>query len=256
MLPKHLLLLTLLALPRPAAGQAGAEPMRLTRLTGPVELDGRLEEPAWAGVPALPLVMYTPTFRAPLTERTEIMVAYDDRYIYLGARLYDSEPRKVRANTLYRDRYSGDDLVALVLDTYNDRQSASWFTVNPAGNRIDRALSNDGEFSNGDPMNDNWNTVWDVATTQTDSGWFAEMRIPFSSLGFQDVNGTVTMGLIAYRVIARKNERQLFPAIPPNWDLGFAKVSRAQPVVLEGVRSRRPVYVTPYALGGFSWRSE
>jgi len=226
--PKHLLLLTLLglALPGPAAGQSGTEPLRLHRLTGPIELDGRLDEPAWAGVPVLPLVMYTPTFRAPLTERTEIMVAYDDRYIYLGARLFDSEPGKVRANTLYRDRYSGDDLVALVLDTYNDRQTASWFTVNPAGNRIDRALSNDGEFTGSDPMNDNWNTVWDVAAIQSDSGWSAEMRIPFSSLGFQDVNGTVTMGLIAYRMIARKNERQLFPAIPPNWDMGFAKPSQ------------------------------
>ena len=258
MLPRHLLVLTFLsiAVPGPAAGQSGTGPLRLPRLSGPVELDGRLDEPAWAKVPVLPLVMYTPTFRAPLTERSEIMVAYDDRYIYLGARLYDSEPRKVRANTLYRDRYSGDDLVALVLDTYNDRQTASWFTVNPAGNRIDRAVSNDGEFTNGDPMNDNWNTVWDVATTQSDAGWFAEMRIPFSSLGFQDLNGTVTMGLIAYRVIARKNERQLFPAIPPNWDLGFGKPSQAQRVVLEGVHSRHPAYLTPYGLGGLAWRSE
>jgi hypothetical protein len=256
--PKHLLVFTLLgiALPGPALAQSGPEPLRLSRLTGPIVLDGRLDEPAWAKVPALPLVMYTPTFRAPLTERSEIMVAYDDRYIYLGARLHDAEPRKVRSNTLYRDRYSGDDIVALVLDTYNDRQSASWFTVNPAGNRIDRSMSNDGEYTGSDPMNDNWNAMWDVATTQSDSGWSAEMRIPFASLGFQDVHGTVTMGLIAYRLVARKNERQIFPAIPPKWDLGFAKPSQSQRVVLEGVHSRRPVYVTPYGLGGMSWRSE
>ncbi|HEV8196138.1 MAG TPA: DUF5916 domain-containing protein [Gemmatimonadales bacterium] len=257
--PTHLLAFTLLgvALPGPALAQSGPEPMHLSRLTGPIVLDGHLDDSAWAKVPVLPLVMYTPTFRAPLTERSEIRVAYDDRYIYLGARLHDSEPRKVRSNTLYRDRYSGDDIVALVLDTYNDRQSASWFTVNPAGNRIDRALSNDGEYSGGsDPMNDNWNAMWDVATSQSDSGWSAEMRIPFSSLGFQDVNGEVTMGLIAYRVVARRNERQIFPAIPPRWDLGFAKPSQSQRVVLEGVHSRRPVYVTPYGLGGLSWHSE
>jgi hypothetical protein len=215
-------------------------------------LDGRPNEPAWDKVPALPLVMYTPTFRAPLTERSEIKVAYDDRYIYLVARLFDSEPRKIRSNTLYRDRYSGDDIVALLLDTYNDRQTASWFTVNPAGNRIDRAVSNDGVS---DP-NENWNTFWDVATSRDDSSWSAEMRIPFSSLGFQDVNGQVTMGLIAYRLVARKNERQLFPAIPPNWDFGFAKPSMARRVVLEGVHSRRPVYLSPYALGGVSWRAQ
>ena len=251
---RHLWWLTLLgsALPGLARAQAGEEPLRLPRLTGPIELDGRLSEPAWDKVPTLPLVMYTPTFRGPLTEKSEIRVAYDDRYIYLGARLFDDEPGKIRANTLYRDRYSGDDLVALVLDTYNDRQTASWFTVNPAGTRIDRAISNDGTS---DP-NDNWNTFWDVATSRDDSSWSAEMRIPFSSLGFQDVNGRVTMGLIAYRLVARKNERQLFPAIPPNWDFGFAKPSMARRVVLEGVHSRHPVYLSPYGLGGVSWRAQ
>ncbi len=230
--------------------------MHLVKLDGPIRLDGRLDETAWAAVPPLPLVMYSPTFGGVLTERTEIRVAYDDRYLYVGGWMFDSEAKKVRANTLYRDRYSGDDILALVLDTYDDRQTASWFTVNPAGTRIDRAVSNDAEFGGGgDPMNDNWNTFWDVATSQDSTGWFAEMRIPFSSLGFQDIEGRVTMGLIVYRVIARKNERQLFPAIPPNWDLAFAKPSQAQQVTLDGVHSRRPVYLTPYALGGMSWQT-
>jgi len=240
----------------PLSGQASPDTLRLTRIEAAIELDGRLDEPVWQQVPALPLTTLTPTFGAPLTERTEIYVAYDDRFIYLAGRMFDSEANRVRANTLYRDRYSGDDLIAIVLDTYHDRQTASWFTVNPAGTRIDRTVSNDAEFSNGDPMNDNWNTFWDAATARSDSGWSAEVRIPFSSLGFQDANGTVTMGLIVYRLVARKNERQLFPAIPPNWDLAFAKPSRAQPVILEGVYARRPVYVTPYLLGGSSWRNE
>lgn len=242
--------------PTPATAQAGEDPLRLQRLTGPIALDGRVDEPAWDAVSPLPLSMFTPTFGGRLSERTEIRVAYDDRYIYVGGRMYDGEARKIRANTLYRDRYSGDDIIAIVLDSYNDRQTASWFTVNPAGTRIDRSVSNDADFANGDPMNDNWNTYWDVATAQSDSGWFAEMRIPFSSLGFQDQGGQVTMGLIVYRLIARKNERQLFPAIPPNWDLAFAKPSQARRVVLEGVQGRRPVYVTPYGLGGMAWRAQ
>lgn len=239
----------------PALAQTGEAPLRLTRLSGPIHLDGRLDEPAWESVAPLPLAMYTPTFGGPLTERTELRVAYDDRFLYVGGRMYDTEARKVRANTLYRDRYSGDDIIAIVLDSYNDRQTAVWFTVNPAGTRIDRTVSNDGEFGAGEPMNDNWNTFWDVATTRSDSGWFAELRIPFSSLGFQTLDGRVAMGMIVYRLIARKNERQVFPAIPPNWDLGFAKPSQARRIVLEGVRSKRPVYLTPYGLSGTSWRA-
>ncbi len=244
------------ALPLTLLGQASPEPIHLPRLSAPIQLDGKLDETAWQAVPVLPLTMFTPTFAGRLTERTELRVAYDDKYLYLAGRMWDSDARGVRANTLYRDRYSGDDLIAIVLDTYNDRQTASWFTVNPAGNRIDRAVSNDAEFVGTDPMNDNWNTFWDVATSRDSSGWSAEMRIPFSSLGFQDTDGRVTMGMIAYRVIARKNERQVFPAIQPHWDFAFAKPSQAQRIVLEGVHARRPVYVTPYVLGGGTWRNE
>ena len=242
-----------LAVASPAVAQ---EPMPLTRLSGPIDLDGRLDEPAWRDVPILPITVYGPTYQAPPSERTEILVAYDDSYLYMGGRLYDSDPDGVRSNTLYRDQFSGDDLLSIVLDSYNDYESAVWFTTSPIGVRSDRSVSNDGEFTNGRAMNNDWNSFWDVATTRTDEGWFAEMRIPFSSLGFQDDNGHVVMGLIVYRLIARKNERQTFPAIPPNWGLGFAKPSQAARVSMEGVYAPKPVYLTPYGLGGIKQTPE
>ncbi len=231
-------------------------PMALPRLTGPVVLDGMPDEPAWDAVRALPMTMFSPTFGDAITERSEIRVAYDDSYLYVSGRLYDSDPRGIRTNTLYRDQYSGDDLLAIVLDTFNDYETASWFVVNPAGVRTDRSLSNDAEFRGGMPMNPDWNAFWDAATVVNDEGWFAELRIPFASLGFQDRDGRVDMGMILYRFIARKNERQLFPAIPPNWSMSFAKPSRAQRISLEGVYRRQPVYVTPYALGGLDRAAE
>jgi hypothetical protein len=223
------------------------------RLSGSIDLDGMPSEAAWDSVPPLPLTVFAPVFGAPPTERTEIRVAYDDTYIYVSGRLYDSDPDGVRVNTFYRDQYSGDDVLGLVLDTYADHQTASWFSINPAGVRTDRAMSHDAESSQGSPMNETWNTFWDAATVRTPQGWFAEMRIPFSSLGFQDTDGRVVMGMAAYRVIARKNERQLFPAIPPSYgQFAFAKPSRFAPIVLEGIHRRQPIYVTPYALGGAS----
>jgi hypothetical protein len=102
----------------------------------------------------------------------------------------------------------------------------------------------------GGTINRNWDTFWDAAARLDRDGWSAEMRIPYSSLGFQDESGEVVMGLTVYRFIARKNERHLFPAIPPTWDMAYAKPSQAQKVLLENVRSQRPVYITPYALGG------
>jgi hypothetical protein len=228
----------------------GQEALPLPRLSGPVVVDGRVDEPAWEGVPVLPMTVITPQYRAEPTERTEVRVAYDDTYLYMSGRLYDSEPSSVRANSLYRDAHAGDDLLCIAMDTYYDRQTAAWFCVNPVGSRIDQTLRNDGESTAGRPLNLDWNTYWDAEALRDEHGWSAEMRIPFTSLGFQDVDGRVVMGLEVYRYIGRKAERHMFPDIPPS--AGYiVKPSRMRTVVLEGVHRRQPVYVTPYGLGGW-----
>ena len=84
--------------------------------------------------------MYSPVFMGEMSETTELRFAYDDQYLHLGGQLYDRDPDQIRANSMYRDRYSGDDTVALILDTFNDRQNALWFTVTPNGVRIDMAV--------------------------------------------------------------------------------------------------------------------
>lgn len=243
------LLCCILAL-APSGPAAAQKPMTLPRLDGPITIDGRITEPAWQDVEPLPLTMYQPTYEGGVRERTEIRVAYDDEHLYVSGRLYDSNPDGIRANSLYRDRYSSDDTFAIILDTFNDNENALWFFTTPTGVRFDMAVSNDASGGFGNTVNDNWDTFWTAEATQTDEGWFAEMRIPLSSLGFQSDDDRVTMGMITYRYIARRNERYIFPAIPPNWSLGFAKPSQARDVVLKDVQSQRPVYVTPYVLGG------
>ena len=225
----------------------GAQPpIKLQRLAGPIQLDGLIDEPAWQAVEPFPLVMYQPTYKGTMAEPTEIRVAYDDDYLYAAGHFYVNNPDDLRGNSFYRDRWSGDDTFGLVLDTFNDNERALWFYTTPLGTRFDASVANDAEGSS----NYNWNTFWDVATTQTDTGWFAEMRIPFTSLGFQDDAGRTVFGLIAYRWLGAFNARYIYPDIPPNWENGARKPSVAQDVILEGVYSRKPVYVTPYGLGG------
>ncbi|MFQ5641173.1 MAG: DUF5916 domain-containing protein [bacterium] len=232
-----------------------ADLVRLAHIEGSIEVDGILDEPEWQSIAPLPLVMYQPSYLGTMTESTEIRVAYDENYLYMAARLYTKKASDIRGNSLYRDGYSGDDILAIVLDTFNDNENALWFFTNPLGTRFDAAVADDAGGGRRS-MNFNWNTYWDVATSQTDEGWFAEMRIPFTSLRFQDADGKVVMGLITYRFLAAKNERHIYPDIPPNWRLGMAKPSMAQDVVIEGVFSKNPVYITPYALGGLQQVSE
>ena len=97
-----------------------------------------------------------------------------------------------------------------------------------------------------------WNTFWDVKTTINDKGWFAEIRIPFSSMRFKEKDGKIVMGLISIRNIAHKNEVDVFPAIPPNWGMTSAyRPSKAQEITFEGLKSRKPFYIAPYVIGGF-----
>lgn len=221
----------------------------LQRITLPITLDGFPDEAAWQEIEPLPLTMYQPIYRGDMTEYSEIRVAYDDEYFYVSGKLYDSEPEKIVANTMYRDRYSGDETFAIILDTFNDNENARWFFVTPTGVRVDQLISKDSEGQGS--INRNWTTFWDAATQITDEGWFVEIRIPFSSLGFQVVNDEVIMGMITYRWMARQSERHIFPDIAPNWSRGFTKPSQAQKIRLTEVQYNRPLYITPYVLGGF-----
>ena len=237
-------------------GGRGKPSVPLTRLDGSahIQLDGFVDEPAWDDVEPVPLVVYSPTYGGEPTERTEIRVAYDDRYLYVSGRLFDSDPTGIRANSFARDGFSGDDQFSIVIDSYNDHETAVAFVVNPNGARSDRSVWGDAEFTAGTrPFNSDWNAHWDGFAQQTAEGWSAEMRIPFATLGFQNTGGEVEMGLSVYRSIARKNERHVYPDISPEYGFfGFGKPSLAQRVTFTSVDRPKPLYVTPYVLGGMT----
>jgi len=237
-------------------GRAGRPPESaavyvLPRVQGKVVLDGMSTEPAWDGIKPLPVVVYTPNTGAEPSEITEILVAHDEDFIYVAGRFFDREPDKIQATSKKRDDMKlSNDWLGIILDTFHDHENALGFFTTPAGLRLDMSIFNDaeGEF----PVNKNWNTFWDVKTVRNKEGWFAEMRIPLSSLRFQAVGGRVVMGLTAWRYIARKTETITSPDIPPKWGFwGSFKPSQAREVVLEGVSSHKPLYIAPYLLGGF-----
>jgi len=228
----------------------------ISRINGPVSLDGFSKESAWEGIRPLSFIQMEPVFGVDPSERTEVLLAYDDDYLYMAGRLYDSEPAKILSNSKQRD--SGNpacEWFGIVIDSFNDKENALAFFTTPSGLRWDAAVFNDAQGNS--PINVSWNTFWDVETALNEEGWFAEFRIPFSSLRFQEKEGRVIMGIIVWRSITRKNEWAIFPSIPPDW--GFwskFKPSKAQECVIEDVTSRKPLYIAPYSLGGLGHSSE
>src|SRR3989442_11664019 len=94
-------------------------------------------------------------------------------------------------------------------------------------------------------FNLNWDGTWTVATSVDSLGWYAELRIPFTTLRY-GAGESQTWGLNLVRSIRRKNEEAFWSFIPRQFSL--MKVSRAGK--LEGIRvpSRRGWTGTPYTL--------
>jgi hypothetical protein len=229
-------------------------PCRIQRINGRITLDGLSNESAWAGITAFNPVMQRPVFGNNPTELTDIFVAYDDDYLYVAGRLYDTEPDKIQITTLKRDNANqSSEWFGIVLDTYNDKENAVAFFTTPSGLRLDCSIV---EGPGGISFNTNWNTFWDVAATKNNEGWFAEFKIPLSSLRFKMTDGKVIMGMISWRLIPRKNEWDIFPSIPDSWSMSFFKISLAQEVVFEGIERKKPVYIAPYILAGWEEKNK
>ena len=154
---------------RPANG-----PIIIQRIKSPVELDGLSNEAAWIGIRSLPIVMKVPEFGSEPSERTEILLGYDDDYLYAAGRLFDSEPRKIQATSFKRDGWGyNTDQLTIILDAFNDNENAVLFSTTPVGIRTDVNILNDADGAPQKNINATWNTFWDVATVQNDDGWFA-----------------------------------------------------------------------------------
>ncbi|MCK5441065.1 MAG: carbohydrate binding family 9 domain-containing protein, partial [Maribacter sp.] len=230
----------------------------IPRIDG-ITFDGKVEDPVWNSISPVPMVQYEPNAGEQPTEKTEIRFAYDSKYFYVSMRAYDHDPEGVRSTSLYRDRIAGSDHLEILLDTYNDNETAYVFATTPTGIRSDLDIANDATgaaISAGSWLNRDFNTYWDAESTVTEEGWFTEIRIPFSSLRFQELDGKVIMGLIAQRKIARKQERLVYPAVPPKTDWAFLKPSLAQKIVFTGIKPSKTLYITPYILGGHEKSNE
>lgn len=230
-----------------AQANVGA-PLVIQRIEGPIVIDGRVDEPAWDALTPVQGVMHTPTLAGNQTERTEFRIGHDGNSIYFSCRAFDSDTDGIRTPSLQRDE-SGfhNDWCVIVLDTFMDRETSLIFGTTPAGLRTDVIFTNDAE---GQP-NFDWNSFWDARVHRDGDGWYAELRIPLTSLRFQEVDGEVRMGMTVFRLIARKNEMHSYPAISPEWGIFSPfKASQTQEVVLENAHGGNPLYVTPYALGG------
>jgi hypothetical protein len=209
------------------------------RRTGSIQIDGRLDESAWqAATPITEFRQNDPHEGQPASERTEARILLDDAAVYVGIRLYDSEPGKIQSQLARRDESIDGDAVTIIFDSYHDHLSGFIFRVSAAGARRDAATAADGDDDN------TWDPVWEGRATIDSLGWNAEFRIPLSQLRY-DPNQQ-TWGLQVVRSIARKAEESVFSFTPKIESHGVSRFGHL--AGLGKLPSPRRLELVPYAL--------
>ena len=214
-----------------------------SRIQQAIVIDGTLDEPQWElAKPIRDFFQQEPSNGEPASELTEVRLLYDDQNLYVGIYCFDSEGEKgIVINDIRRDflRPRDHDGFAILLDTFDDNRNAFFFNANAKGAKSDQQIGDDGGKRNRD-----WDGIWHVKTKLNESGWQAEIAIPFKTLRFPNQDRQ-SWGVNFQRRIRRKNEASHWSEIPRPYS--FNRVSRAGRLEgLIGIRPGRNLYVKPY----------
>jgi hypothetical protein len=190
---------------------AGQATVRAIRLPVPLSVDGRLDEDVYTQNPPFgDLIQVVPRTGEPATERTDVWLMFDERNLYVGARVFDTAPpERWVANEYRRDSspLRQNDHIGVGFDTFYDRRSGFMFYASPLGAFSDYSIIDEGQ------PNSDWNPVWNVRTGRFEGGWTMEMIIPFKSIRFKGGRNQ-TWGFQVRRSIRRKNEWAYLTSLP------------------------------------------
>ncbi len=240
---------------------AAARRGRATTVTAPPTIDGRLDDAAWRSAPVFTdFVQREPVEGTPVSERTEVRILTDGEALYVGAWLFDREAHLIVPSEKIRDvTLTNSDYFAFILDTYHDRQNGFLFATTPSGIEHDEQIIREGEGGGvitgaGNRaqagalggVNLNWDASWTVRTSQDSLGWYAEFRIPFSTIRYGS-GATQTWGLNIMRGIRRRNEEAFWSRVSRQFSIN--RLSQAGTLEEITVPAQRIATVTPYALG-------
>lgn len=186
--------------------------IKTTKIASTLKIDGFLREKEWGEAHLSPsFIMIEPFQGKTPTHATDVKVLYNQQFLYVGVFAKDSLGKKsIRATDFKRDfNFLSHDLIMLSVDGFNDRRNAMAFAVNPYGVQRD-LLSFDDLYYDID-----WDGLWKVRTQRTDSGWFAEIAIPWQTLRYPKTEAKIQdWGFNIYRNRRMSNELTAFSPFP------------------------------------------
>lgn len=217
-------------------------------ITASPKIDGHLNETEWQqATPAPPFIQIEPYQGAAPNFYTDVKVLFNKQYLFFGIFCKDSAGKKaIRATDFKRDfNFMAHDLITLSFDGFNDKRNAMAFATNAYGVQRD-LLSFDDIYYDLD-----WDGLWKVRTNRTDSGWYAEIAIPWQTLRYPKSSDSVQQwGFNIYRNRRLTNEVSAFSAFPRS----FSSLRMDYAGLLKNLQPPPPkpnVRFQPYVLSSF-----
>ena len=207
-------------------------------LQGIVTLDGIPNEEAWNSVDWTGnFIQWKPNEGKDPAQPTQFKILYDEKFLYIAYHCIDNNPDSIIKRMDRRDQFPGD-WVEINIDSYHDHRTAFSFTLSVSGVRGDEFVSNDG--NNWDV---NWNPIWFAKTHVDETGWTAEVKIPFSQLRYGS-EPDKTWGIQVTRRIFRKEEMSTWQYIPQNSGVWVSRFGELKG--LKNIPMHRQVEIAPY----------
>jgi len=174
--------------------------IEIPRVNGSIKIDAKLDEQQWQHAVKVKMNNITRPFdNIPAHVDTEAWLMEDGGTFYLAFIAQDPNPKEIRAFYKDRDKFWGDDLIGIKLDTYNDQRTAYRFLSNPLGGQVD-GIENEVTKSE----SDSWDGIWDSHGRLTETGYIVEMALPYRMLNFDESKSIQTWGMELVRYYPRE----------------------------------------------------
>lgn len=204
-------------------------PVALPKTDAAIQIDGDLSDAAWQHAAKYETWYETnPGDNIEPKVKTVGWVTYDSKFLYVAVDAYDNKPSDIIAPYADHDAISGntDDYAGIIVDTRNDGKTAYLFLVTARGVQYDAITDDAGNGEDNAP-----DFFWDSVAKVNDHGWTMEMRVPFSTLRYDNPNPE-QWGLAIYRNWPRDRRYQMFTSKLPRdkncFVCNFGKVTGLQ----------------------------
>jgi len=222
--------------------------LNIKKTNGEIRIDGVLDEEDWKNLEtANNFQQHFPYDTLLAKSQTEVMITYNDKYLYIAAICYGQKKGEYVVQSLKRDYdFNWSDGFAVNIDPFGDENNAFNFGVSPFEVQREALITNGGVWG-GDAS---WDNKWFSAVSTLKDSWIVEMAIPFKTLRYNDEDDVWRINFLRNDVYNREDSH--WSPVPRNYNenfLGFSgELHWDNPPPSAGTN----ISIIPYTIGQIS----